>query len=81
MVDMLNMQLDGGTALLEPVVLPEAQRGEKVLAIRRQLAQGIYDIEGRLERVLDRLLSDIAERMARDGDRAAMSQTRAEKPG
>ena len=60
MVDMLNMQLDGGTALLEPVVLPEAEREKKVLVTRRQLAEGIYDIEGRLERVLDRLLADIA---------------------
>ncbi|MHC4323350.1 MAG: flagellar biosynthesis anti-sigma factor FlgM [Planctomycetota bacterium] len=43
----------GITAMLPNV------REEKVLTIRQQLAQGKYDLNGRLDLVLDRLLEDI----------------------
>ena len=34
-------------------------RVEKVLDIKRQLAEGRYDIEGKLDVVVDRLLEDL----------------------
>jgi len=34
-------------------------RKEKVLTVRQQLTQGKYDLNGRLDMVLDRLLEDI----------------------
>ena len=34
-------------------------RVEKVLDIKRQLAEGCYDIEGKLDVVVDRLLEDL----------------------
>lgn len=42
-----------GIASLTPV------RREKVLAVRQQLAQGTYDLDERLNAVVDRLLSDL----------------------
>ena len=43
-----------GIASLQPV------RKEKVLAVRQQLAEGTYDLDERLNVVVDRLLTDLA---------------------
>lgn len=38
--------------------LPRSRR-EEILAIRRQIAEGTYDLDKRLDSVLDRLLQDL----------------------
>ena len=38
--------------------LPAGVRKEKVLAIRRQLDEGTYDIDGRLDELMDRILEE-----------------------
>ena len=38
--------------------LPRSRR-EKILAVRRQIAEGTYDLDKRLDAVLDRLLQDL----------------------
>ena len=43
----------------EIAAVPEIRRG-KVLSIRRQIAQGIYNVEDRLERVMDRILEEVS---------------------
>ena len=43
-----------GISSLPPV------RKEKVLAVRQQLAEGTYDLDERLNAVVDRLLTDLA---------------------
>ena len=37
---------------------PEVRR-ERVIRVRRQLARGTYDLDGRLDAVLERILTDI----------------------
>jgi hypothetical protein len=44
--------------LLEIVSMPQVRR-EKILGIREQLAKGTYDLDERLDVVLERLLKDI----------------------
>jgi len=39
--------------------VPEIRRG-KVLNIRRQIVQGIYNVEERLERAADRILEEVS---------------------
>lgn len=39
--------------------VPEIRRG-KVLNIRRQIAQGLYNLEERLERATDRVLEEVS---------------------
>ena len=43
----------------EVATVPEIRRG-KVLNIRRQIAQGTYNVEDRLERATDRVLEDLS---------------------
>ena len=40
-----------------PDEVPSQVRKDKVLAIRLQLAQGTYDLDGRLDALLERLLA------------------------
>jgi hypothetical protein len=47
-----------GQVLKKIAVLPEVRR-EKVLSVRRQLTEGRYDLNKRLEVVLDRVLDDL----------------------
>jgi hypothetical protein len=41
---------------------PAPTHVERVFAIRRELADGTYDIDGRLDSVLEKVLADIASR-------------------
>jgi len=41
--------------------LPPNVRKEKVLAVRQRLAEGKYDISGRLGAILDRILKDLSD--------------------
>jgi hypothetical protein len=50
------------TGRLEITASPKNIRKEKVLAVRQQLAQDKYDLNGRLDLVLDSLLEDIIGR-------------------
>jgi len=45
--------------MVEEVVLPHKIRKVKVLRVRQQLADGTYDIDERLDAVLEDLLMDI----------------------
>jgi hypothetical protein len=47
------------TMLVQNSGITSQLRMEKVLAVRRQLADGIYSIDQRLDASLDRLLKDI----------------------
>ncbi|MHC4060475.1 MAG: flagellar biosynthesis anti-sigma factor FlgM [Planctomycetota bacterium] len=47
-----------GQVLKKIAVLPEVRR-EKVLNVRRQLTEGRYDLNKRLEVVLDKVLDDL----------------------
>ncbi|MHC4156202.1 MAG: flagellar biosynthesis anti-sigma factor FlgM [Planctomycetota bacterium] len=49
-----------GQVLKKIASLPEV-RQEKVLDVRRRLTQGKYDLSGRLDIVLDRVLADLAK--------------------
>jgi hypothetical protein len=44
---------------VQEIVLPRRIRSVKVLAVRRQLAQGTYDLNERLDAILERLLMDV----------------------
>ena len=53
-----NMDLTPPEEVLKRIAsLPDSRRG-KVLDIRRQLAQGTYDVAGRLDWAMDRVLED-----------------------
>jgi len=56
----------GGAALLDRPPEAADMRVAKVDAIRRALADGSYDIDWRLDALLDELLADIWQRMRRD---------------
>lgn len=45
--------------MVQEVVLPRKIRSFKVLAVRRQLARGTYELNERLDAVLEQLLMDI----------------------
>ena len=47
-----------GKVLRNIASLPEI-RQEKVLGIRRQITQGSYDLNGRLDNVIDKVLEDL----------------------
>jgi anti-sigma28 factor (negative regulator of flagellin synthesis) len=47
------------TMLVQDSCVPSGIRMEKVLAIRRQLADGVYSMDKRLDATLDRLLKAI----------------------
>lgn len=47
-----------GQVLKKIAALPEVRK-EKVLSVRRQLTEGRYDLNERLEVVLDRVLDDL----------------------
>lgn len=63
----LSSQWDADSRGRETITIPVTPnrytlpqiRMEKVLAIRRQLADGVYSIDKRLDASLDRLLKDI----------------------
>jgi hypothetical protein len=48
-----------GQVVRQIAAVPEIRRG-KVLSIRRQIAEGIYNVEARLERAADRILREIS---------------------
>lgn len=47
-----------GQVLGRIAALPEVRR-EKILDVRRRLDEGLYDVNGRLEVALDRVLEDL----------------------
>jgi hypothetical protein len=47
-----------GQVLSRIACLPEVRR-DKILSVRRQLTEGRYDLGGRLDTVLDRVLEDL----------------------
>jgi hypothetical protein len=44
---------------VEEVVLPQKIRRVKVLRVRQQLACGTYDLDDRIDAILERILADI----------------------
>jgi len=53
-----NMDMTPPEEVLKRIAsLPDSRRG-KVLDIRRWLAEGTYDVAGRLDRAMDRVLED-----------------------
>jgi anti-sigma28 factor (negative regulator of flagellin synthesis) len=54
-----EFQGKNATMLVQNSCLPSGIRLEKVLAIRQQLADGVYSIDQRLDTVLDKLLETL----------------------
>jgi hypothetical protein len=54
-----NMRLAITPPMLQEIILTSKIRSLKVIAVRRQLAQGTYDLDERLDAILERLLMDI----------------------